>query len=111
MPPLEVSSGREESGLVASGRNLEIAGDQTAPLATIGANSGASSAAPVLQAVAQLSGTMLMLTEAGELGFARAVHEAIGKLLMGSGGQDLERGAASAGAGFRADIRELMTIK
>jgi hypothetical protein len=70
------------AGLVVSPGDLTLVGDQTAPLATIGANSSASSATPILQALAQLSGTMIMLTEAGELGFARAVHEAIGKVLI-----------------------------
>jgi hypothetical protein len=66
--PEEQSRGREESPLVVSPQNIGTASDQTAPLATVGANSSASSAAPILQAVAQLSETMIMLTEAGELG-------------------------------------------
>jgi hypothetical protein len=31
---------------------------------------------------------MIMLTEAGELGFARAVHDAIGKLLIPHSGPE-----------------------
>jgi hypothetical protein len=71
-------------GLVVSLGDSETARDQTAPLATSRANSGASSAPPVLQALAQLSETMIMLASEGELGHARAVHEAIGKLLTPS---------------------------
>ncbi|NUQ77499.1 MAG: hypothetical protein HUU21_28510 [Polyangiaceae bacterium] len=41
--------------------------------------------------MAQLSGTMIMLTEAGELGLARAVHEAIGKMLIRSDDQEAAR--------------------
>jgi hypothetical protein len=81
LAPLGVSSGREEAGLVVSPGNLEAAGDQTAPVATIGANSSANSPLPVLRALAQLSETMIMLVCEGEMGHARAVHEAIGKLL------------------------------
>jgi hypothetical protein len=79
--PLGVSNGRDVMGLVISSGDLETAGDQTAPIATSRANSGASSAPPVLQALAQLSETMIMLVGEGELGYARAVHEAIGRLL------------------------------
>lgn len=74
------------AGLVVSPGDLATARDQTGPLATVGANSSARSGAPILQAVAQLSETMIMLTEAGELGLARAVHEAIGKMLIRSDG-------------------------
>ena len=84
---LGVVDGREESGLVVSPQDLETVGDQTPHLATIRANSGASSEAPILQALAQLSGTMIMLAESGELDYARAVHETIGKLLIRNDGQ------------------------
>ena len=67
--------------MVVSQGDLETADDQTVPLATVGANSSASSAAPVLRALAQLSETMIMLVGEGEMGLARAVHEAIGGLL------------------------------
>jgi hypothetical protein len=70
--------------LVVSPGDLETAGDQTAPLATIRANSGASSATPVLRALTQLSETMIMLVGEGEMGHARAVHEAIRRLLTPS---------------------------
>lgn len=70
------------AGLVVSPGDLATARDQTGPLATVGANSSASSAAPVLCALAQLSEMMIMLVDEGEFEFARAVHEAIGKLLM-----------------------------
>jgi hypothetical protein len=63
---------------------LEAAGDQTALLATVGANSGASSAVAVLRALAQLSETMIMLAGEGQMGHARAVHDAIGRLLTPS---------------------------
>jgi hypothetical protein len=78
--------------LVVSSGNLETAGDQTAPLATCGADSGASSSTPVLQALAQLSETMIMLVSAGEVGYARAIHEAIGRLLLPDDGRAAERG-------------------
>jgi hypothetical protein len=48
---------------------------------------------------------MLMLTQAGELGFARAVHEAIGKLLMGAAVKMQSAGRRAQGLAFRADIR------
>ena len=67
--------------MVVSPGDLETARDQTAPLATIRANSGASSAPQLLQALTQLSETMLMLVGEGEMEHARAVHEAIGRLL------------------------------
>jgi len=70
--------------LVVSTGDLETAGDPIAPLTIIRANPGASSAAPVLQALAQLSGTMIMLAGEGEMGHARAVQEAIGRLLTPS---------------------------
>ena len=70
--------------MVVSPRDLETAGDQTRHLATIRANSGASSVAPGLRALAQLSETMIMLACEGEMGHARAVHEAIGRLLIPS---------------------------
>jgi len=79
--PLGVVDGREEWGLVVSPGDLATVRDQTAPLATVGANSSARSTAPVMQALAQLSGTMLMLAEADELDHARAIHETIGRLL------------------------------
>jgi len=82
--PLEASGGREEVGLVVSPGDLAPVRDQTPHLATIGANSSASSAAPVLRALAQLSETMIMLAGEGEMGHARAVHEAIGRLLTSS---------------------------
>jgi hypothetical protein len=72
------------AGLVVSSGDSETARDQTAPLATSGANSGASSAPHILCALAQLSETMIMLADKGEFGHARAVHEAIGKLLTPS---------------------------
>jgi len=72
------------TGLVVSPGHLEAAGDQTASLATIGANSSARSTAPILRALAQLSETMIMLVGEGEMGHARAVHEAIGRLLTSS---------------------------
>jgi hypothetical protein len=73
MPPLIVSQG-----------DLVTTRDQTARLATSRANSDVSSGAPVLRALAQLSETMNVLVGEGELGHARAVHEAIGKLLTSS---------------------------
>jgi hypothetical protein len=82
--PLEVVDGREKVGLDASSEDLDAAGDQTAPLATIRANSGATSATTVLRALAQLSETMIMLASEGEMGHAQAVHEAIGRLLTPS---------------------------
>jgi hypothetical protein len=63
---------------------LEAAGDQTVSLATIRADSGASSGAAVLHALAQLCETMVTLVGEGEMGYARAVHEAIGRLLTPS---------------------------
>lgn len=72
------------AGWVVSPGDPETAHDQTAPLATIRANSGASSAAPLLRALAQLSKTMIMLAGEGEMGHARAVHEATGRLLTPS---------------------------
>ena len=81
LAPLGVVAGREVTGLVVSSGDLGTVRDQTPHLATIRANSGASSEAPMLQALAQLSETMILLTGAGELGYARAVHEVIGKLL------------------------------
>jgi hypothetical protein len=36
---------------------------------------------------------MIMLASAGELGYARAIHEAIGRLLLPEDGQRAERGA------------------
>jgi hypothetical protein len=77
--PLEVSGGRGEMGLVVSPGDWEAARDQTALLATSAANSRASSAPLVLQALAQLSKTMIILASEGELGGARTVHEAIGR--------------------------------
>ena len=73
--------------MVVSPGDLETAGDQTPHLTTIRANSGASSAPHILCALAQLSETMIMLADKGELGHARAVHEAIGKLLTPSNEQ------------------------
>lgn len=64
--------------MVVSPEDSEAAGDQTVPLATICADSGASSGAAVLHALAQLCETMVMLVGEGEMGHARAVHEAIG---------------------------------
>jgi hypothetical protein len=79
--PLGVDDGRDVAPLVVSPGDLETADDQTPHLATIRAKSGASSAPPFLRALAQLSTTMIMLAGAGELGYARAVHEMMGKLL------------------------------
>jgi hypothetical protein len=70
--------------LVVSPEDSEAAGDQTFSLATIRADSGASSGAAVLHALAQLCETMVMLVGEGEMGHARAVHEAIGRLLIPS---------------------------
>lgn len=78
---LGVGGGREMAGLVVSSADLETAGDQTAPLATVCANSGASSATSVLGALAQLSETMITLVGEGEMEHARAIHQAIGRLL------------------------------
>ena len=72
-------------GSVVSPKDLETAGDQTATLATVGAKSRARSATPILRALAQLSETMIMLAGEGEMGHARAVHEAIGRLLTPGG--------------------------
>jgi hypothetical protein len=91
-------------GLVVSSGDVATPRDQTAPLATIGANSSASSATPILQALAQLSETMIMLTGAGELGHARAVHEAIGKLLIRRDGTEPGVIAPSIAAPMRATI-------
>ena len=81
LAPLGVSGGRGVTGLVVSRGTLGTPGGQTALLATSGAISGDASTAPVLQALGQLSETMIMLVGEGELGHARAVHEVIGKLL------------------------------
>ena len=70
--------------MVVSPEDLETVGDKTPHLATVGANSSASSAAPVLRALAQLSETMIMLAGEGEMGHARVVHEATGRLLTPS---------------------------
>ena len=72
------------TGLVVSSGDSGTARDQTAPLATSGANSGASSVPHILCELAQLSETMIMLADKWELGHARAIHEAIGKLLTPS---------------------------
>lgn len=79
--PEEQPDGREESGLVVSSGDLTTNRDQTAPLETSVTDSVDSTAPPILRALAQLSGTLLMLAGAGEVGHARAVHEVIGKLL------------------------------
>lgn len=70
--------------MVVSSEDLTPIRDQTPHLATAGANSSASSAAPVLRALAQLSETMSMLAGEGEMAHARVVHEAIGRLLTPS---------------------------
>jgi hypothetical protein len=48
---------------------------------------------PVVRALAQLSETMIMLADAGELGYARAIHEVIGRLLLPDDRHESERGA------------------
>ena len=63
-------------------RDLETASDQTPHVATSGASSGDSSATPTVRALIHLSSTLIMLVGAGELHYARVVHEAIGKLLI-----------------------------
>ena len=65
LAPLGVADGREKAGLVVSPGHPATVRDQTAPLATIGANSSARSGAPLLQALAQLSETMIMLADEG----------------------------------------------
>ena len=67
--------------MVISPVDLTPVRDQTPHLATVGANSSARSGAPILQALAQLSETMVMLAGEGEMEHARAVHETIGSLL------------------------------
>jgi hypothetical protein len=79
------------TGSVVSPGILETAGDQTAPFETPGADSGDSSASPILRALVHLSETMIMLASEGELGHARAVHEAIGQLLTRQGSAPRER--------------------
>ena len=81
LAPEEQPDGREESGLVVSARDLETVRDQRQPLETSVADSVNSTAPPIIRALAQLSGTLLMLVGAGEVGHARVVHDAIGKLL------------------------------
>jgi len=79
--PEEQPDGREESGLVVSSRDLATVRDQRPPLETSVTDSVDSTAPPVVRALAQLSGTLIMLAGAGEVGRARVVHDAIGKLL------------------------------
>jgi hypothetical protein len=69
------------AGLVVSPGDLETVRDQTPHVETSVADSVDSTASPVVRALAQLSGTLLMLANAGEVGHARVVHDAIGKLL------------------------------
>jgi hypothetical protein len=79
--PEEQSDGREMAGLVVSSGDLATVRDQRPPLETSIADSVDSTAPSVVRALAQLSGTLIMLAGAGEVGRARVVHEAIGKLL------------------------------
>jgi hypothetical protein len=81
------------AGLVVSPGDLETAGDQTAPLEASVTDSVNSTAPLVVRALAQLSGTLIMLAEAGEVGHARAVHDAIGKLLAPQESPITKRGA------------------
>jgi hypothetical protein len=73
-----------DASLVVSPGDLTPVRDQTPHLATVGANSSARSGAPLLQALAQLSETMLVLAGEGAMGHARAVHEVTGRLLTSS---------------------------
>jgi hypothetical protein len=67
--------------------------DQTPRLETSVADSVDSTAPPLLRALAQLSDTLVMLAGAGEVGHARVVHEAMGKLLPYlEGSRNAERG-------------------
>lgn len=88
--PEEQPDGREMGPLVVSSGDLMTVRDQTQHLETSVADSVDSTAPPILRALAQLSGTLLMLTEAGEVGHARVVHEAIGKLLPSRKGSQTE---------------------
>lgn len=94
LAPEELFYGREKAPLVVSPGDLATVRDQTSHVETSVADSVDSTASPVLRALAQLSGTLIMLAGAGEVGHARVVHEAIGKLLPGlEGSRTAERGA------------------
>jgi hypothetical protein len=80
--------------LVVSPGDLETVRDQRPRLETSVADSVDSIAPPVVRALAELSGTLIMLAGAGEVGPARVVHDAIGKLLAPQeGSRTAERGA------------------
>ena len=80
--PEEQPDGREMARLVVSPGDRETVRDQRPPLETSVADSVDSTAPPVVRALAQLSGTLIMLADAGEIEHAQAVHEVIGKLLV-----------------------------
>lgn len=89
--------------MVVSSEDLTPVRDQTPHLATVSANSSARSAAPVLQALAQLSRTMILLIGAGEAERARVAHDAIGKLLVPQEGScTAERAADMTALGARS---------
>jgi len=83
----EVTCSRGTAGWSRDGAFGRFAGapeavrDQTPHVETSVAGSVDSTAPPVIRALAQLSATLIMLATAGEVGHARAVHEAIGELL------------------------------
>jgi hypothetical protein len=81
LAPEEQPDGHEESSLVVSSGDLATVRDQTPHVETSVADSVDSTAPPVVRALAQLSATLIMLASAGEVGHARVVHEAIGRLL------------------------------
>jgi hypothetical protein len=80
--------------LVVSPGDLATVRDETPHVETSVADSVDSTAPPVVRALAQLSATLIMLASAGEVGHARVVHDAIGKLLaLQSGSRTAECGA------------------
>ena len=81
LAPEEQPDGREMAGLVVSPGDLATVRDQRPPFETSVADSVGSTAPAVVRALVQLSGTLLMLVGAGEVGHARVVHDTIGKLL------------------------------
>jgi hypothetical protein len=94
LAPEEQPDGHEESSLVVSSGDLATVRDQTPHVETSAADSVDSTVPPVVRALAQLSGTLIMLANAGEVGHARVVHDAIGKLLAPlEGSHTAERGA------------------